>query len=59
MYVSLHEIRIGPLVDIAQRRHLKARLVLRRKLDPCRICDGRLAEQVAFSEKSANAAINK
>src|SRR5260370_40245518 len=57
--VSLHEGWIGPLVDIAQRRHLHSRLVIRRQLQPSRIHRRGLAEQMPSNEKSDDAAIDK
>ena len=59
MPVSLHERRIGPLVDIAQCRHLHSRLVVGRELQPSLVDGGGLAQQMPLLDKGADAAIDK
>src|SRR5438552_12008275 len=59
MSVGLHKGRIGPLVHIAQSRHLNSRLVIWRQLQPSRIHRGGLAEQMPSNEKSADAAVDE
>ena len=56
--VSLHEARIGPLVHIAQRRHLKSPLIAWRQLEPSLIYRGRLAEHTPLGEKIADTEID-
>src|ERR1700676_5037132 len=57
--IGLNKGGIRPLVHIAQRRHLKARLVAWREPDPSRIHRGRLAEWMALSEETANTAVDE
>src|SRR6202011_1330468 len=57
--VGLDEACIGPLVDIAQCRHLKPRPVAWRQLEPSLIYRGGLAEQMPSGEKIADAAIDE
>src|SRR6266446_3117325 len=57
--VGLDEAWIGPLVHIAQCRHLKPRLVAWRQLEPSLIYRGGLAEQISLGEKIADAAIDE
>src|SRR5467141_2345353 len=59
MTVCLHEVRRGPFVNIAQCRHLKPRLILRRQRAPARIYRRRIAERVSLGEKSADTAIDE
>src|ERR1700730_14783585 len=57
--VGLHEGRIGPLVHIAQCRHLNSRLIVWRQLEPSLIHRRGLAEQMPLGEKTADAAIDE
>ena len=59
VHIGLHEGRIGPLVHIAQCRHLNSRLIVWRQLEPSLIYRGRLAEQMPLGEKTADAAIDE
>src|ERR1700756_2384513 len=57
--VSLHEAQVQALVHIAQCRYLESPLIVWRQLQPSLIYRGRLAEQMPFGEKIADAAIDK
>ena len=59
MAIGLHEGWIGPLVDIAQCRHLNSRLIVWRQLEPTLVYRGGLAQQMSLLEKSADAAIDE
>src|SRR6266404_3388998 len=57
--VRLHEGRIRPLVNIAQRRHLNSSLVVWRQLAPSLIHRGGVAELVPVGEKGTDTAIDE
>src|SRR5882757_6891659 len=57
--VGLHEVRRGPLIHIAQRRHLKSRLIVWRQRAPVRIYRRRLAERVPLGEKGTDTAVDE
>ena len=59
MPVGLHEGWIGPLVNIAQCRHLHSRLGVWRQLEPSLVHRGGLAQQMSLLEKSADTAIDE
>src|SRR5215510_16507724 len=57
--ISFDKGRVRPFVDIAQRRHPKAPLVVRHEGKPSRVHWRGLAKQMALSEKTADAAVDK
>src|SRR4051794_17924524 len=56
--VGFDKARIGSLVHIAQRWRLKSPHVLSCQREPASINRGRLAEQIALGEKTADARVN-
>ena len=56
--VGFDEVWIGPLIHIAQRGHLKSPHVPSCQRAPARVNRGRLAEQVALGEKTADAGVD-
>jgi hypothetical protein len=57
--IGLDELRIVPLVDVAQRRHSKSPSILGRQGKPPRIHGRWLTERMAAGEEAADAAVDK